>query len=81
MSDFEDLVIAGLTVKIDRLICVGFEDCTVAAPAVFAMDDEGIAIFAEGAEEADREEVIRGCESCPVDALVAIEADGTVLVP
>ena len=38
-------MVGGLTVAIDRLLCVGFGDCIEEAPDAFEFDDEGIAIL------------------------------------
>jgi ferredoxin len=73
--------IGELTVKIDRLICVGFGDCIEEGPKVFRFDDEGIAEFTE---EADQEEVgtlLEACRSCPVDAIIVLDPDGNQIVP
>ncbi len=81
MADIEERLIAGLTVRIDRLLCVGFETCAEAQPDLFVMDAEDIATFAETAGQASRQEVIDGCAVCPVDALTVIDGDGEQLVP
>ena len=39
--------VGDLTVRIDRLLCVGFADCLDEAPGAFVLDDEGIAAFAD----------------------------------
>ncbi|HAC05137.1 MAG TPA: ferredoxin, partial [Gemmatimonadetes bacterium] len=43
--DSEEREVAGVTVRIDRLLCVGFETCIEVAPDLFELDDEGIAVF------------------------------------
>lgn len=70
-----------LTVRIDRLLCVGFGDCIDAAPDLFVFDDEGIATFRADAPEQTREALVRACDSCPVDALTLIDATGTQIAP
>ena len=45
MSEVQDHSTGGLTIRIDRLICVGFGDCIEASPEAFELDDEGIAVF------------------------------------
>lgn len=77
----DERCIAGLTVRIDRLICVGFETCADEQPDLFEMDDEGIAIFAATAEGVSRGNVIDACRVCPVDALTVIDEEGAQLVP
>lgn len=72
---FDDLV-----VRIDRLLCVGFGDCISEAPEAFQLDAEGVAIFSAAPEQAAREQLIRACEACPVDALSVVQLDGTPVV-
>lgn len=80
-SDTEERVIGELTVRIDRLLCVGFGDCIERAPEVFRFDDETIAVFTDSADDADRERVLDACDSCPVDALTVLDHDGEQVVP
>lgn len=79
--DIEERQVAGLMVKIDRLICVGFESCVEVAPDLFQMDEEGIAIFTSDTNEVDKEIVLEACKECPVDALVVLDASGNQLHP
>lgn len=79
MSDTGERRVGGLTVRIDRLLCVGFADCIDEAPEAFALDDEGIAEFGEGVGDVDHGRLIRACEACPVDALSVHDADGNPL--
>jgi ferredoxin len=79
--DIEESQVAGLMVKIDRLICVGFESCVEVAPDLFQMDEEGIAIFTSDTNEVDKETVLEACKECPVDALVVLDASGNQLHP
>lgn len=73
-------VVADMTVTIDRLLCVGFGDCIDEAPGAFEFDDEGVAILT-GPETVDREQLLRACESCPVDAITVVDVLGRTLVP
>ena len=79
--DIEERQAAGLMVKIDRLICVGFESCVEVAPDLFQMDEEGIAIFTSDTNEVDKKTVLEACKECPVDALVVLDASGNQLHP
>ena len=81
LSSFEERRIGGVTVKIDRHLCVGFETCIEVDPELFVLDDEGIATFAARADRSTREQLIAACESCPVDALVLIDEQGEQLIP
>lgn len=77
----EEREIGGLTVRIDRLLCVGFGDCIDEAPEAFEFDGEGIATFVEAAEATERERLLEACRACPVDALVVLDEEGEQLVP
>ncbi len=76
----EERKLAGVRVRIDRTLCVGFGDCIELAPELFEFDEEGIARFREGGEATARERLITACEICPVDALAIYEA-GVRIVP
>jgi ferredoxin len=79
VTDTTEQQVGGLTIRIDRLLCVGFGDCIDEAPEAFALDDEGIAEFGKGVSDVDRGRLIRACEACPVDALSVHDADGNPL--
>ncbi len=81
MSHVVERRVAGLTVRIDRHLCVGFGDCVDEAPESFELDGEGIVVFREDPDAAGRERLIRACESCPVDALSVLDDDGRRLAP
>ena len=75
-----DLVVHGLRIRIDRELCVGFGDCIEIAPEVFALDDEGVAVFLH-AETVDRMRLLRACDECPVDAITVWDDQGAQVVP
>ena len=79
--DGDELQVAGLTIRIDRLLCVGFETCAEIAPDLFRLDDEGIAAFHPSAVGVEAELVIEACRSCPVDALEVFDESGRQLLP
>lgn len=81
MSDTQEQRFGDLTVRIDRLLCVGFGDCIEVAPEVFEFDDEGIVVFRDDAPEIERDRLITACDVCPVDALEVIDEDGETIVP
>lgn len=70
----------GLRVEIDRDLCVGFGDCVDVAPEAFELDDEEIAVFTRP-DDTSREELLRACRACPVDAITARDGDGDVVAP
>lgn len=81
MSDEVVRKIGELTVKVDRLACIGSGNCVKVAPDLFRLDDEEVAAFAPDAEKAERDTVIEACEICPVEALTVTDAEGKTLVP
>ena len=80
MSGVDECRVHGLTVRIDRSLCVGFGDCVTEAPQGFKLDAEGIAVFVDP-NAVERERLLRACEACPVDAITVWDADGRQLVP
>ena len=80
MSDFDERVVGGLRVRIDRTLCVGFGDCVTEAPEAFVLDDSGVAVFVKP-EEVDRERFLRACDVCPVDAITVWDEAGEQIVP
>ena len=81
LGNISELSLVGLTIRIERDLCVGFGDCIDVAPDVFELDDEGIAAFKTGDPAVDREVLLDACSSCPVDALTALDEEGVQLVP
>jgi len=72
--------VGDLRIAIDRELCVGFGDCVTASPEAFALDDETLAVFREP-ERVAREELLRACDACPVDAITVWDATGQQLIP
>jgi ferredoxin len=81
VSHIEERRIGGLTVRIDRTLCVAFELCIDLSPDVFRFDEEGIVTFTGGDEGTDRERLLEACRACPVDALMVIDETGAEIVP
>ena len=80
MSDFEEREVGALRLRIDRTLCVGFGDCITEAAAAFVLDESGVAIFL-APESVEREQLLRACDACPVDAITVWNGDGTQIVP
>ena len=74
-------IIEGLRIHIDRDLCVSFGDCVDAAPSVFELDEEDVAVFVTEVGSISREGLIEACSSCPVDALTAFDENGEQLAP
>lgn len=81
MSDVVERRVGELTVRIDRLLCVGFGDCIDDAPEAFELDGDGVVAFREGVAGAERERLVRACDACPVDALTLLDETGKQLAP
>ncbi|HEV8304906.1 MAG TPA: ferredoxin [Gemmatimonadales bacterium] len=80
MSDFDERVVHGLRVRIDRTLCVGFGDCITEAPEGFKLDDGGVAVFVDP-DGVECERLLRACDACPVDAITVWDGAGKQLVP
>ena len=80
MSDCDERIVAGLRVRIDRTLCVGFGDCIKEAPEGFKLDGDGVAVFVDP-EAVERDRLLRACDACPVDAISVWDTDGRQLVP
>jgi ferredoxin len=80
MADFDERVVSGLRVRIDRTLCVGFGDCVKESPDAFTLDEDNVVVFV-APEAVAREALLRACGSCPVDALTVWGEDGAQIVP
>ncbi len=80
MVDVDAKTVGGLTIRIDRDLCVGFGDCVTEAAEAFALDDSGVVCFADP-DCVDRDRLLRACGVCPVDALTVIGESGSQLLP
>ena len=78
--DFLERKFGPLRVRIDRTLCVGFGDCVQAAPEVFDLDGDDIAVFTSG-EGVPAKRLIEACSVCPVDALTVWDERGIQVVP
>ena len=80
MDDPVERRVAGLRIRIDRALCVGFAECIEAAPRAFTLDADGIVVFI-APEAVERQTLIAACEVCPVDALTVWDETGVQLAP
>jgi ferredoxin len=81
MSDeMREREISGVTVKIDRTLCIGSGNCTNLAPEIFKIDDQNLADFEDETPDIDQDRLVESCSICPVDALI-VEQDGEQIVP
>jgi ferredoxin len=80
VADFDDRKVAGLLIRIDRGLCVGFGDCIEGAPEGFELDGDGLAVFT-APEKVERSRLLKACDACPVDAITVWDENGQQLVP
>ena len=81
MADTQERRISGLTILIDRTVCIGSGNCVRLAPEVFELDETGLIAFRDGAPEIEPARLAEACRVCPVDALQAVDASGRQLAP
>ena len=82
MSDeVSERKIAGLTIRIDRGLCIASASCMLESPDLFEFDDENVCVFGSDTGQVQRDTVIAACEMCPVEALTVLDEDGKQLVP
>lgn len=80
VSDIEERSVGGLTIRIDRSLCVGFGHCSEAAEEGFVLGDDDLVTFKDP-DQVERERLLEACEVCPVEALTVLDGAGQQLVP
>ena len=63
-----------LRVQIDRSLCSGFGSCVDAAPELFRLGDDGIAVAL--VEESDEAALLDAVRSCPMGAIALLDEQG-----
>lgn len=81
MDDHLERTLGGITVRIDRTLCIGSGNCVNLAPEVFEIDEHDLVTFCDDAPAIDEDRLIEACALCPVDALVATGEAGEELAP
>ena len=81
MANIVERQISNLTVKIERLNCIGSKNCINAAPDLFELDDEQICAFKANTEGIPQEIILEACSVCPVNALYVKDQNNNQLVP
>jgi ferredoxin len=67
-----------LEVDIDRDACMGSGNCIYAAPGVFDLDDDSVAILVDTAGSPEND-VITAARNCPTHA-ITVRCDGVSLI-
>jgi ferredoxin len=60
-------------IEIDRSLCSGFGSCVELAPAVIALDEDGLASFRVGSM--GDPVVLEAAAGCPMAAITAVEEE------
>lgn len=81
MEETRERQISGLTVRIDRTLCIGSGNCVNIAPEIFEIDEENLVDFKDETPDIDQGRLIEACAICPVDALLVFDDDGDQIVP
>lgn len=61
-------------IQIDRSLCSGFGSCADAAPSLFRVGDDGIAVVLR--EVDDLADAIDAADSCPMGAITVLDDEG-----
>ncbi len=62
-------------IQVDPDLCAGFAECVVAAPKVFALNDDNLAIVTNP-DGADLDTLLEAAASCPVSAIMLYDEEG-----
>lgn len=73
--------INGLTITIDRDLCIGAATCLAIAPEVFALDNEAKAILLDDPVDSSRENIIDAARACPTAAILINDETGKQVFP
>lgn len=66
MSDNDQTVVTA-----DPDVCVGSGNCTIVAPGVFGLDDEGaVTVLRQRVGAADRDAALAAAAGCPAAAII-----------
>jgi len=69
-----------LRVKVDRDLCIGVSNCVAFAPTVFKLDEENKAVVLDPSS-VDDDTLLEAAESCPENAIIVENDEGTQLYP
>ena len=69
-----------MRVKVDRELCTGVGNCIAWAPTVFAFDEEKKAMVIDPSS-VDDDTLLEAAESCPINAIVIEDDEGSQLYP
>lgn len=67
-------------ITVDRELCIGAATCVAAAPEVFELDPENIAIIKKNHNTPD-EQILLAAQSCPTSAIILEDENGNQIYP
>ncbi len=69
-----------MKIVVDREKCIGAASCIAVAPDVFELDDENKAVV-KNAKGADDQTILDAAKSCPTEAIIVYDDNGTQIYP
>lgn len=75
------VTVNGLTVHIERDLCIGAATCLAIAPEVYALDNEAKAIIIDTAANETDQNIIDAARACPTAAISITDTDGNKVFP
>ena len=75
------IVVKGMSVKVDRDLCIGAATCVAVAAKAFDLDTEAKAVILDSVDEETREAIIEAAKSCPTAAIIIVDEKGNKIFP
>lgn len=75
------VTVHGLSIRVDRDLCIGAGTCVALAPKAFVLDDEAKAVILETADQETIETIIMAAQACPARAIIIENDKGEVIAP
>ncbi len=69
-----------MKVRVDRTVCTGVGNCVAIAPRVFRLDEQNIAVAANGSQ-VDEQLLWDAAQACPENAIVLEDDQGRQMYP
>ncbi|PTW91391.1 ferredoxin [Microbacteriaceae bacterium MWH-Ta3] len=64
-----------MKIHVDRTLCDNHGQCTITAPSVFRIDDQGILQYEENVDDSLRADIEDSMDVCPVQAIFIVTED------
>ncbi len=69
-----------MKLKVERDLCIGVSNCVALVPTVFKLDEENKAVVLDPSS-VDDDSLLEAAESCPQNAIIIEDDQGTQLYP